>query len=109
VASTKAYTTQIEGMILLALYLTQVREPCPGVDYRNHLRNPQAARQSEEILKQLTASKNCPAICQGGQNVLHRPRLGLGRSPGRLLKLKEISYIHAEAYAAGELKHGTLP
>ncbi len=39
---------------------------------------------------------------------LHRQRLGLCCSQEGSLKLKEISYIHSEAYAAGELKHGTL-
>ena len=50
-----------------------------------------------------------PSIFNHELHLLHRPQPGLCHWPGgQSLKLKEISYIHSEAYAAGELKHGTI-
>ncbi|MEO7066661.1 MAG: glutamine--fructose-6-phosphate transaminase (isomerizing) [Rhodanobacter sp.] len=109
VASTKAFTTQLAGLALLTLELA----------HRNGL---DAQRYSElcEQLQQLPravegALKLEPAIIElAGEFINREHALFLGRGaqyPVALegaLKLKEISYIHAEAYPAGELKHGPL-
>ncbi len=109
VASTKAFTTQITALALLTLELAQSRglaetELAKLAKQLAHL--PQAlqkALQSEAEIEQLAAK------------IMHRQHaLFLGRGAHfavaleGALKLKEISYIHAEAYPAGELKHGPL-
>ncbi len=107
VASTKAFTTQLEALYLLALYLRQVRGPeleRAHLDALAHL--PQA------VVDALAQEKRIARI---GQR-FHRAKdfLYLGRGinyPIALegaLKLKEISYIHAEGYPAGEMKHGPI-
>ena len=107
VASTKAFTTQLVALYLLALYLRQVRGP--GID-REHLEAlahlPQAVATALELEQQ----------CEEIGRTYHRASdfLYLGRGinyPVALegaLKLKEISYIHAEGYPAGEMKHGPI-
>ena len=110
VASTKAYTTQLICMYLLGLYLAQVRETVrPGEIEQiiNNLRQlPQQVQtilDRERVIKELAEKyaqvENCFFIGRG---------LDYAVAMEGSLKLKEISYIHAEAYAAGELKHGTL-
>ncbi len=110
VASTKAFTTQLAALVLLTMTLAKLRGRLPR-------------EREEELLKAL---RHLPTALQ---NVLHvEPQLKmwaekfskhhhalfLGRgihypiAMEGALKLKEISYIHAEAYAAGELKHGPL-
>lgn len=110
VASTKAYTTQLICMYLIGLYLAQVRESLrPGEieqiikELRLLPKQVQTILDRERMIKDLavkhTASENCFFIGRG---------LDYAVAMEGSLKLKEISYIHAEAYAAGELKHGTL-
>jgi len=109
VASTKAFTTQLAALALLVLELARLN----GVD----------PRKLEELTAELAhlpralgeALSMEPAIAQLAQQFVHkRHALFLGRGsqyPVAMegaLKLKEISYIHAEAYPAGELKHGPL-
>ncbi len=110
VASTKAYSTQLVAMYLVGLYLAQHRGTLPAGEI---------SRMVEE-LRQLPDKVN--AVLENGRNILEFVRRHCNRPSffyiGRgldyavamegALKLKEISYIHAEAYAAGELKHGTL-
>lgn len=110
VASTKAYTTQIEGMILLALYLTQAKKTMSPewiTEIISELRK--IPDKAEEILKQ---SKKLEELSHHFIGVHSSFFIGRGLdwavAQEGALKLKEISYIHAEAYAAGELKHGTL-
>jgi len=110
VASTKAYTTQIEGMILLALYLTQAKGTMPREWIREIITELRLIPyKAEEILKQAGRIKE---LAENFANVTSAFFLGRGLdwavAQEGALKLKEISYIHAEAYAAGELKHGTL-
>ena len=110
VASTKAFTTQLVGLFLLALSLAQVRGHLSDDDEAMHLKSlrhlpvavqavlalePQIIAWSEEF-----ASKENALFLGRG---MHYPVALEGA-----LKLKEISYIHAEAYPAGELKHGPL-
>jgi glucosamine--fructose-6-phosphate aminotransferase (isomerizing) len=110
VASTKAYTTQLASMYLIALHLATVRGTiAPGElsEILAELKQLDAKAQllvdnSVEITdfaKGISKSKSLFYIGRG---------LDYAVAMEGSLKLKEISYIHAEAYAAGELKHGTL-
>ncbi|TPG48670.1 glutamine--fructose-6-phosphate transaminase (isomerizing) [Rhodanobacter glycinis] len=109
VASTKAFTTQLAGLALLALELAR----------RNGLDPQRYATLCADLQHLPRAIENAlklePAIVELAGEFIHRQHaLFLGRGvqyPVALegaLKLKEISYIHAEAYPAGELKHGPL-
>jgi glucosamine--fructose-6-phosphate aminotransferase (isomerizing) len=110
VASTKAFTTQLVGLYLLANVLAKLRgrlDPDSERAAHNRLRHLPAAVQSVLALE--------PAIISWAETFARKENaLFLGRGahyPIALegaLKLKEISYIHAEAYPAGELKHGPL-
>ncbi len=110
VASTKAFTTQLAALFLLTLTFAKLRghlsEAAEAAELR-HLRHLPVALQSVLSLE--------PQIIAWADKFAHKEHaLFLGRGshfPIALegaLKLKEISYIHAEAYAAGELKHGPL-
>ena len=110
VASTKAFSTQLVGLFLLTLAIAQVRGHLTEADEAEHLKalrhlpvavqsvlalEPQIIAWSEEFARK----ENALFLGRG----LHYPIALEGA-----LKLKEISYIHAEAYPAGELKHGPL-
>jgi glucosamine--fructose-6-phosphate aminotransferase (isomerizing) len=110
VASTKAFTTQLVGLFLLALALAQVRGRLSESQERDHLK---ALRHLPTAVAAVLALE--PQIVAWSQAFTSKEHaLFLGRGlhyPVALegaLKLKEISYIHAEAYPAGELKHGPL-
>ncbi len=110
VASTKAFTTQLVGLYLLANALAQAKgrlSPDAEMDVVRNLRHLPAAVQSVLALE--------PQVIAWAERFARKENaLFLGRGlhyPIALegaLKLKEISYIHAEAYPAGELKHGPL-
>lgn len=110
VATTKAYSTQLAVLNLLGLYLARMLDTVSEHDCREALEAMAALPETlESILEsrddiQYLASRyfNHNSIFFMGRNVDYA--LGLEGS----LKLKEISYIHSEAYAAGELKHGTI-
>ena len=110
VASTKAYITQLEGMVLLALYLAEARgtlslEQISGII--TVLKEIPA--QAQEVLDQASVVRDLAQTFNEVDDVFFIGRsLDWAVSMEGSLKLKEISYIHAEAYAAGELKHGTL-
>jgi glutamine---fructose-6-phosphate transaminase (isomerizing) len=110
VASTKAFTTQLAGLFLLTLAIAQTKgilSDAQEAQYLQEMRHLPVALQSVLALEpQLIAwaedfAKKENALFLG--RGLHWPIAMEGA-----LKLKEISYIHAEAYAAGELKHGPL-
>jgi glucosamine--fructose-6-phosphate aminotransferase (isomerizing) len=110
VASTKAFTTQLVALFLLTLVLAKQRGTLPEkgeVAALRNLRHLPAAVQSV-----LALEPQIMAWADGFTSKQHALFLGRGRHyPIALegaLKLKEISYIHAEAYPAGELKHGPL-
>lgn len=110
VASTKAYTTQLVALFLLALGLGRARGTLPEAHEAQLagelLQLPEAI---ETILADDTAIRRFAARCAGHDDVFFIGRgLDYAVAQEAQLKLKEISYIHAEAYAAGELKHGTL-
>ncbi|KUO78124.1 MAG: glutamine--fructose-6-phosphate aminotransferase [Desulfosporosinus sp. BRH_c37] len=110
VASTKAYTTQLEGMVLLGLYLAQVKgtlAPKEIGEIINALKKIPA--QAQEVLDQESLIKELAQSFVKVEDAFFIGRsLDWAVAMEGALKLKEISYIHAEAYAAGELKHGTL-
>jgi glutamine---fructose-6-phosphate transaminase (isomerizing) len=110
VASTKAFTTQLVALFLLALSLAQVRGRLTDEQEASHLK---ALRHLPVAIGAVLALE--PQIIAWAEEFARRENaLFLGRGlhyPIALegaLKLKEISYIHAEAYPAGELKHGPL-
>ena len=110
VASTKAFTTQLVALHLLALYLGQVRGTVSPEEARPHL---EALTQLPMLLEQVLKCE--PVIEEIAKRFYQRKDfLFLGRGinyPIALegaLKLKEISYIHAEGYPAGEMKHGPI-
>ncbi|WP_261545744.1 glutamine--fructose-6-phosphate transaminase (isomerizing) [Burkholderia multivorans] len=110
VASTKAFTTQLVALFLLTLSLAQVRGRLSDDDEHAHLR---ALRHLPDAMSKVLALE--PQIMGWSELLARRDdMLFLGRGmhyPIALegaLKMKEISYIHAEAYPAGELKHGPL-
>ncbi|MFM0368823.1 glutamine--fructose-6-phosphate transaminase (isomerizing) [Paraburkholderia aspalathi] len=110
VASTKAFTTQLVALFMLALTLAQVRGRLSEDDERTHLR---ALRHLPDAMGKVLALE--PHIMAWSEILTRKENiLFLGRGmhyPVALegaLKMKEISYIHAEGYAAGELKHGPL-
>jgi glucosamine--fructose-6-phosphate aminotransferase (isomerizing) len=110
VASTKAFTTQLAALFLLALSLAQVRGELSNEDEDKHLK---AMRHLPTALKAaLALEPQVIAWAEAFSAKQHALFLGRGMHyPIALegaLKLKEISYIHAEAYPAGELKHGPL-
>ena len=110
VASTKAFTTQLVGLFLLTLALAQLRGRLTDAQEAEHLK---ALRHLPAAVQAALALE--PQIIAWSQDFTAKEHaLFLGRGlhyPVALegaLKLKEISYIHAEAYPAGELKHGPL-
>jgi len=109
VASTKAFTTQLAGLMLLALSLAKSR----GLNPKLRGRIVQALRLLPETIAEALDSKE--QMIEIAPNIANKDNaLFLGRgifypiAKEGALKLKEISYIHAEAYPAGELKHGPL-
>jgi glutamine---fructose-6-phosphate transaminase (isomerizing) len=108
VASTKAFTCQIAVLVLIALHLAKIRknlEPAQAADILSDLqRAPNCVRELlaqapsyETIAKEIYRFNNALYLGRG----IHYPIALEGA-----LKLKEISYIHAEGYPAGEMKHG---
>ena len=109
VASTKAFTTQLAGLMLLALSLAKSRDLNPILRGRI----VKALRLLPETIAESLLSKE--QMIKIAPNIANKDNaLFLGRgifypiAKEGALKLKEISYIHAEAYPAGELKHGPL-
>ncbi len=110
VASTKAYTTQLISMAMLAIYMAGLRETISAErsqELISGLRN--IPGQVHEILEDVEPIKTFAQQYGFNEDVFFIGRsLDYAVALEGALKLKEISYIHAEAYAAGELKHGTL-
>jgi len=110
VASTKAFTTQITVLTLIALKLAKAKGSMSNSDYQYHLQElelipgkVEAALKSDkhilEVAKMYKDSKNCLYLGRG-----YNFPVALEGA----LKLKEISYIHAEGYPAAEMKHGPI-
>ncbi len=110
VASTKAYSTQLVVMYLLALYLGEIRQSYDHGKLTGMVRDMlYMDTMVEQVLKEQDKIK---ALAEKYRSVQSTFFLGRGMDYAvameGALKLKEISYVHAEAYAAGELKHGPL-
>jgi glucosamine--fructose-6-phosphate aminotransferase (isomerizing) len=110
VASTKAFTTQITVLTLIALRLAQAKGTINNSDFHRYLQELQLIPEKvQEALNTNDAAKVIADIYKDAPNCLY---LGRGYNfPVALegaLKLKEISYIHAEGYPAAEMKHGPI-
>jgi|SRR5215217_1643952 len=110
VASTKAFTTQLVALYLLAVKLGRMRGTLSVAAAQEHLTHlTEIPKMIEEVLKCEPAVKRVAREFMNSQDFLF-----LGRGPMHpvalegALKLKEISYIHAEGYAGGEMKHGPI-
>ena len=110
VASTKAFTTQLAALFLLTLVLAKQRARLSGEQEQQYLR--ELRHLPSAVQKVLELEPLIATLAKQFSNKHHALFLGRGlHYPIALegaLKLKEISYIHAEAYPAGELKHGPL-
>lgn len=110
VASTKAYIAMLTALTLLALMLGKIRSVLEPEFVQKKIRELKILPQ--QIERVLDEHENIKKLAQKYLNAKSFLYLGRGTSyPTALegaLKLKEISYIHAEAYAAGELKHGPI-
>ena len=110
VASTKAYNTQLSAIYLLALDFAKKKETISNSDYNRYIKElkkipdmiEKALESKDEIQKFVGSHYNAKNIFFIGRG------LDYALSMEGSLKLKEISYIHSEAYAGGELKHGTI-
>lgn len=110
VASTKAFTTQITVLSLIALRLARAKGTISSSDFRHHLLEfEMIPKKVEKALESDAHIKMIADIYKDSSNCLY---LGRGYNfPVALegaLKLKEISYIHAEGYPAAEMKHGPI-
>ncbi|WP_067144947.1 glutamine--fructose-6-phosphate transaminase (isomerizing) [Pseudotamlana agarivorans] len=110
VASTKAFTTQITVLTLIALRLARAKGTISSSDFRTHLLELELIpKKVEKALESDDNIKVISKIYKDAKNFLY---LGRGYNfPVALegaLKLKEISYIHAEGYPAAEMKHGPI-
>jgi glucosamine--fructose-6-phosphate aminotransferase (isomerizing) len=110
VASTKAFTTQITILTLLALRLAKAKGTMPNSEYQRYLLELELMPEKvQEALSTNDVAKQIAEIYKDATNCLY---LGRGYNfPVALegaLKLKEISYIHAEGYPAAEMKHGPI-
>ncbi|GAA5514364.1 Glutamine--fructose-6-phosphate aminotransferase [isomerizing] [Deinococcus carri] len=112
VASTKAYTSMVSAFVMLALWLGRARGTLSEMEAKDLLH---AARELPRLVEEALAPERVEQIRRVAEKYAHaRDYLFLGRGVNAptayegALKLKEISYIHAEAYAAGEMKHGPI-
>lgn len=110
VATTKGYTTQVAALYLVGLKISKVKHIISDARYAQLLNElTLLPKKIDEILKDTDAIKS-----YAEKYADHKCVFFIGRSTDHAasleaaLKLKEISYVHAEAYAAGELKHGTI-
>ena len=110
VATTKAYSTQMVVLHLLGLYFGDVMGTLDYETYSAMVRGLEALpTQMEEVLSRTEPIREAAKWLAGEEDVFFLGRnLDYALSLEGSLKLKEISYIHSEAYASGELKHGTI-
>ena len=110
VASTKAFTTQLASMLILVTAIGKLNGHISDAKEQEIVKALQSL--PAEIEKGLAFDKDIEALAEDFAEKNHALFLGRGEyypiAMEAALKLKEISYIHAEAYAAGELKHGPL-
>lgn len=110
VASTKAFTSQLTGLILISLLISQKKKIL--TDQQIKVITDELLKIPEKIERILAQSEKIKDIAEKFKNAQHMLYLGRGYNfPVALegaLKLKEISYIHAEGYPAAEMKHGPI-
>lgn len=110
VASTKAFLTQIVATYLVGLYLAQVR----GTKFGDEITSiidalSEMPEKIEQVLETMEPIRNLAATLQDKSSVLFLGRhVGFPVALEGALKLKELAYMHAEGFAAGELKHGPI-
>ncbi len=111
VASTKAFVAQITALYLLALHVARVRGSLSAAEQAQHVRELEAipAKIARVLDEEQTHVEQFSRWMADTQSVLFLGRhVGYPIALEGALKLKEISYIHAEGFAAGELKHGPI-
>lgn len=110
VASTKAYSVQVSVMYLLAFAMARSARTLGEEEIRAKVEELlQTVEKLPRVLEQNDAIASIAGRFQGSESIFFLGRgLDWALSQEGALKLKEISYIHCEAYAAGELKHGTI-
>lgn len=110
VATTKAYSTQLNVMCMLSMYFADVLGRISEDEYKSMLDGLLTLPEKiEKILETREEIQHCASLYYNSKSVFFIGRsLDYAVALEGSLKLKEISYIHSEAYAAGELKHGTI-
>lgn len=110
VASTKSFLGQVVSLTLLAMLLAQVKGKLKTNQVKLLFRElADTADQVERIVSDTSAVDEAAAACKDATSALFIGRgMGAAISKEGALKLKEISYLHAEAYPAGEMKHGPI-
>lgn len=110
VASTKAYTTQLVALYMVALHMANIKGSITEDYYFEIIEKmKELPEKVEEILEKSNEIKNIAEKIKDKKSTFYIGRgLDYQTSMEGALKLKEISYIHTEAFAAGELKHGTI-
>jgi glucosamine--fructose-6-phosphate aminotransferase (isomerizing) len=110
VASTKAFTSQLVALQLLGLYLAQVRNSVPTDTARKHIQNLlELPKLLERTIKTSSKMEEIASRLHARSDFLYLGRgINFPIALEGALKLKEISYIHAEGYPAGEMKHGPI-
>ncbi len=110
VASTKAYTTQVAIFYLLALYIAELRGVISEEKYKEYI--SEIKDMPEKIQKILDDCEKIKLAAEYFKNRINGFYIGRGLdykvAVEGSLKIKEVSYIHTEAFASGELKHGTI-
>ena len=110
VASTKAYTSQITLLVLLAMYFAQILNTINKEELDSIIKEMLVLpNKVEEVLKSTEQIKEIAKHMFKERDVFYLGRgIDYTTAQEASLKVKEISYIHSESYAAGELKHGTI-
>ena len=110
VASTKAYTSQITLLVLLAMYFAQILNTINKEELDSIIKEMLVLpNKVEEVLKSTEQIKDIAKHMFKEKDVFYLGRgIDYTTAQEASLKVKEISYIHSESYAAGELKHGTI-
>ena len=110
VATTKAYSTQLSVIYLISLYMAEKLGMVTSGEYAKYLKDiEELPDKVAKILEEKDNIQYLASLFYNSQSIFFIGRnLDYAVSLEGSLKLKEISYIHSEAYAAGELKHGTI-
>src|SRR5215469_17145022 len=110
IASTKAFTAQMACLYLFAVYLAQERGQLSHAQVRDHIRELLALpEKTETVLKSASGCERLADVYRNAQDFLFLGRaIHYPVAMDGALKLKEVSYIHAEGYPTGETKHGPI-